>query len=281
MEMGKGSSGAARSLAQSHVPAGAAPPACRGRPGTVECDARPWPGTSRRGAAARPVDDLRSRLPVAPPDRSRSSRCSRSSGSATSTPASSSIPTKADTPRSARDARERRLGHAAPQRAQVLREAAVPVLDDRRGLSELRAPRMDGAPVAGDCRRSPRYWSSAMPATRSAGRAWGCMPAWRSPAWSATSSTAISCPLDAGLAAFLTVALAGFLVAQRAEATLRRVPALDAGRLGGDGRRDAVEGPDRAGAPRRRARRLHAAAPATSRLWRRLHIGRACCCSWR
>ncbi len=48
----------------------------------------------------------------------------------------------------ARDGGDRRLGDAAPQRPQVFREAAVPVLDDGGRLSRVRRARVDGAPVA-------------------------------------------------------------------------------------------------------------------------------------
>jgi len=50
---------------------------------------------------------------------------------------------------SARDGRKRRLAHAAPERLQVLREAAPAVLDHRGRFHRARPERVGGAPLAG------------------------------------------------------------------------------------------------------------------------------------
>ena len=63
--------------------------------------------------------------------------------------------------------------------------------------------------------------------------------------------------LDSGLAFFLAVAFAGFVIAQQPGTGAVATAGVDVGDVGRDGRRDAVEGSHRHRATRRCARRLH------------------------
>ncbi len=117
----------------------------------------------------------------------------------------------------ARDGGDRRLGDAAPQRPQVFREAAVPVLAHGRRLSRVRRARVDGAPVARarrlprrarDRRRRATRWAASRSAPMRRSRSRRCV-------WHAGIAQIVT--LDSGLSFFLALGFAALVIAQRAE----------------------------------------------------------------
>ena len=173
----------------------------------------------------------------------------------------------------ARDGGHRRLGDAAPQRPQVFREAAAPVLGDRRRLSASSAC-TNGRRACG--RRSPD--SSPCWRSRCAGYALGGVTlgayagARARRRRSGTSGIAQIVTLDSGLSFFLALGFSAFVIAQRAETARERAPDLDVARL-------------RPRSPARRCRKgliglvlpggalvVYTALTRDFALWRRLHL---------
>ncbi len=155
-----------------------------------------------------------------------------------------------------RDGGVRRLGDAAPERPQVPREAALPVLGNRRRLPCLRRPRMDGAALArarGVSRRGCHRLRRRCAGRGRAGRV-------RRPR-AGRNALARRDGADR-LARLRARVLSGARLRWfRDRAAIRcndgRASRVDVGRLGRTGGRDAVERADRDRAALRRARRLH------------------------
>ena len=126
---------------------------------------RPWRRSSARAAASVMDGSPRARASGAP---ARLAGVAGAGGRLVRDPAGAPAarsgrgPLRRD---SARDARQRRLDHAALRRPEVLREAAAAVLGDRRGLFRVRRQRVELAAV------ERADWRS--PACR-----W-CLPGWR------------------------------------------------------------------------------------------------------
>ena len=135
----------------------------------------------------------------------------------------------------ARDGAERRLGDAAAERPQVFREAAAPVLGDRRRLSRVRRPRMDGAAVAGARGIAGGRSRSASPDTRWAAPRSAHSPRSRSRERSATPRSRRSSRSIPGSRSSWRSRSPALVIAQRAEATRGRAPRVDVDRVGGDG----------------------------------------------
>ena len=139
-----------------------------------------------------------------------------------------------------RDGRDRRLGDAAPERPQVLRKAAAPVLGDGARLRSVRRPRVDCAAVAGArrfsrgaCDRLCGFCAGRGDARRIRGaRARGNAVArgHRADRHARFRALVLSC-------ARIRCVRRGAATGDRAIPTL----SVDGDRLGGDGRRNVVE----------------------------------------
>ena len=142
----------------------------------------------------------------------------------------------------ARDGRERRLGHAAPERRQVLREAAAAVLGDGRFASSLRRDEFAARLYVAFCGLA----THPHPGLHGRAHRWVAERAWRavlalvsSPYFMALGGIVT---LDMGLTLWTTATLCAYLLAEAA--TMARAPRWLwlLRRLGRHGARRAVEG---------------------------------------